>query len=191
MSCAAHHRMSLWKPTPEQQKVWAEKISQALRGKSRPYASIRMRLNNPMKDPVVVEKMSRALRGRTFLARGGNGQPTKPQLLLVELMGLPMEYPILTAAVKGLLPSLPSCYKVDLADPCTKTAIEVDGSTHNTRKWKFLDHRKTQVLEALGWCVLRFSNQRVLNSTDEVVAEIRACITSRSQTTTTILLKGS
>jgi very-short-patch-repair endonuclease len=100
-----------------------------------------------------------------------------------------MEYVIETKMVRGMLPSLPNSYKVDLADPSVKLAIEVDGASHKTRKWKFLDRRKTQVLEALGWFVLRFWNESVLEDTETVVAEIGSTI-SRLKGITTTLPKG-
>lgn len=163
-----------------------EKVSgEYWRGKKRPEVSERMRRNNPMSDPVTKEKANQAKRGRTFLSRGGNGQPTKPQLLLANALSLPIEYPILTGPVKGQFPSLPNCYKVDIANPETRLAIEVDGQTHRLKKWKYLDRRKESVLRALGWSVLRFSNHQVMENLEEVVEEIKRFTTSRSQITTT------
>ena len=49
-----------------------------------------------------------------------------------------------------------------LQSGCGRSIEEVSNRnrwrTHNTQKWKFLDKRKTAVLKALGWSVLRFSN---------------------------------
>jgi Protein of unknown function (DUF559) len=155
------------------------------RGKKRPEVSERMKRNNPMSDPAVREKANQAKRGRTFLSRGGNGQPTVPQLRLAAKLGLPVEYPIPTKPVKGQFPSLPNCYKVDIADPAIKLAIEVDGRTHRLKKWKFLDRRKESVLRALGWSVLRFSNRQVMENLEGVVAEVERFMTSKSRVTTT------
>jgi leucyl-tRNA synthetase len=58
-------------------------------------------------------------------------------------------------------------------------AIEIDGRTHKTKKWKFLDKRKTEVLNALGWSVLRFSNQRVDSDLEAVLKEIREFTVSK------------
>src|SRR6185312_4097379 len=99
----------------------------------------RMQKNNPMYNSQTLEKMRQKLTGRTFLARGGNGEPTKPQMVLAQALGLPIEYPIATLPVKGQFPSLPTCYKVDIADVKHKIAIEVDGKTHQRKRWKFLD----------------------------------------------------
>lgn len=150
-----------------------------VRGKKNPAAAARMRTHNPMRDPQTREKVRQALTGRTFLARGGNGKPTIPQLLLAEATGFPMEYVIVTAPVADQFPSLPHAYKVDLADPSHKLAIEVDGKTHRLKKWRYLDQRKTEVLHALGWSVLRFWNQQILEDLPAVLATIHAYIASK------------
>lgn len=145
----------------------------------------RMITDNPTKKPGVVEKMSASMQGRTFLARGGNGQLTVPQKLLAERLGCPMEFAIKTAPARGMFPSLPNCYKVDLAIPEACLAIEVDGYTHKSKKWKFLDHRKTSVLSVCGWTVLRFWNEEVLKNIDSVVEKVTSTILRLRTTTTT------
>lgn len=154
----------------------------AIRGKPIPAevraaSAQRMRERNPMHNPEAREKMRRSLAGRTFLARGGNGKLTPEQLHIHELTGLPMEYPIPTKAVRDRFESLPNCYKVDLADPTRHLAIEIDGLSHRQKLWRFLDARKTEVLIALGWSVLRFSNAEV-NSNAAAVAEKIATFTT-------------
>lgn len=142
-------------------------------------------------DPENLEKMRKRLQGNTFLSRGGNGQLTKHQVILAERLNLPMEYVIETAEVKDKFPSLPHCYKVDLAFPQHRLAIEVDGKTHRLKLWRFLDRRKTKVLQALGWSVLRFTNEQVTHSLDSVVAEVIEFIASKSKETTTSSLMAS
>ncbi len=86
-----------------------------------------------------------------------------------------MEYPIPIPRQQVLelgIESPPAVYKVDLALVEQRIAVEVDGRSHNSRRWKFLDRRKTRILGLLGWSVLRFSNERVLNDLDGVIAEI-------------------
>jgi very-short-patch-repair endonuclease len=138
-----------------------------------------MKVNNPMANPELRKRMSILLAGRTFLARGGNGKLTPQQEVVARALNLPMEYVILTGPVKKHFKSLPNCYKVDIADPVRRLAIEIDGRTHNTKKWKFLDKRKTEVLNALGWSVLRFSNQRVDSDLEAVLKEIREFTVSK------------
>jgi len=129
------------------------------------------KLNNPMFDPVIREKAAAAKRGRTFIGRGGNGEPTRPQLLLHAATGLPMEYGIGVPRTIPF-PCPPRCYKVDLAMPEVKLAIEVDGQTHRSRKWRFLDKRKESILHALGWSVLRFWNEEVVQNPIACATEI-------------------
>lgn len=148
-----------------------------LRGRKNPEHSQRMLENNPMSRPEIVAKVRMRLAGRTFLSRGGNSKITVPQQILADALGLPMEFAITTAQVKTKFESLPNCYKVDLASPEHMLAIEVDGLTHKTKKWRFLDARKTAVLNALEWRVLRFWNQEVLEDTHRVVATIRLSMT--------------
>ena len=123
--------------------------------------------------------MSILMSGRTFLARGGNGTLTRQQEAVAKALDLPMEYVIPTGPVKECFKSLPNFYRVDVADPSLMLAIEIDGATHNTKKWKFLDKRKTEVLNALGWSVLRFSNQRVDSELEAVLREISEFTASR------------
>ncbi|MEW7849539.1 DUF559 domain-containing protein [Massilia aurea] len=144
-----------------------------LRGRSSPQSSVRMKANNPMSKPETVEKMRSKLLGRTFLARGGNSKLTKPQLLVATSLGLPTEVAIATREVRADFDSLPPCYKVDIASVPHRLAIEIDGKTHRLKKWKFLDRRKTEVLAALGWTVIRFWNEEVENDFDRVLSNIK------------------
>lgn len=142
-----------------------------------------------MRNPAAVEKMRRSRQGQpTFLSRGGNGQITQQQQILHDLTGLPMEH-VIGLPKKWLLSqgveSPPWKYAVDLAHVASRTAIEVDGATHKTKKWRFLDQRKEHVLSLLGWSVLRFWNEEVDTEPDAVVRQILAYTTSRSHATTT------
>lgn len=137
--------------------------------------------------PDVVLKMRESMKGKTFLSRGGNSKLTKPQVLLAGLLGWPMEVAIPTRAVKHLFPSLPNHYKVDIANVEAKLAVEVDGNTHRLKEWKRHDKKKESVLRALGWSVLRFWNETVLQDVSGVANTILSCTTSKSPTHTTSL----
>lgn len=181
-SCAATWRMA----QPERRELMKEYMPRmwaasqaATRGKPNPIASARMKANNPTANPEWRKRMSILRSGRTFLARGGNGTLTRQQKVVAKALNLPMEYAIPTRPARDRFKSLPTCYKVDVADPSRKLAIEIDGATHNTKKWKFLDKRKTEVLNALGWSVLRFSNQKVDSDLESVLKEIREFTVSK------------
>jgi hypothetical protein len=131
-----------------------------------------MKAKNPMSKAATVEKMRAKLVGRTFLARGGNSKLTKHQIIVAERTGLPTEVAIATRAVRDEFESLPFCYKVDLASEPHRLAIEIDGKSHRLKRWKFLDRRKTSVLNALGWTVIRYLNEEVEEDLERIVLEI-------------------
>jgi very-short-patch-repair endonuclease len=85
-----------------------------------------------------------------------------------------MEYVILTRPIRGVFSALPNAYKVDLADPERHLAIEIDGGSHKSLRVQEIDRKKTNALSCLGWSVLRFTNEEVLNSPLDVVEKIRA-----------------
>ena len=50
--------------------------------------------------------------------------------------------------------------------------IECDGAVHDQREVWFHDRRRDEYMMSMGLKVLRFRNERVLNHTDNVLAEI-------------------
>ena len=122
------------------------------------------------KDVTIREKIAATARGRTFCGkRGGNGQLTPAQLLLHEALDWPMEYPI-----RAGNPSW-TVAVVDLAEPQSKIAIECDGRSHYTRKQRNRDARKTAMLTALGWTVLRFWNSQITGDLAATLDKTRRC----------------
>ena len=118
---------------------------------------------NPCSSMEVRMKISKKLKqmGWKPLARGGNGTGmTFPQRLMRDALcgeWIP-EYAIsLGKRQKGY----PTNYKVDLANLEKMIAIEVDGHSHRSRKEQ--DKKKDAKLNSLGWKVLRFSNQMILD----------------------------
>ena len=136
----------------------------------------RMKNNNPMLNPENIEKglVTRRLRG-TLDAwgeknRGGNGRPLPiPQQILAVALGWPTEVPI----ALGRITNYPTCYKIDIANRKLKLGIEVDGVGH-LGKGKFLDQKKTEKLEELGWKILRFSNKEIMKDLDLVLKSIQS-----------------
>ena len=160
----------------------------AWKGTKRPDVAERMRNHNPTSDPEVMEKIRLSLKGKTFLSRGGNGKLTRQQEALCLALGLPefaMEHVIPTANAGNHFQSLPTSYKVDLGIPEVKLAIEVDGHTHTLKKWKFLDRRKTAVLNFLGWMVLRFWNEEVDRDLERCVQTVMSTISRLREIITT------
>jgi very-short-patch-repair endonuclease len=53
-----------------------------------------------------------------------------------------------------------------------RLVIEVDGDTHGTDEAEELDAKRTEVIESLGYRVIRFWNHEVLAETDDVADAI-------------------
>jgi very-short-patch-repair endonuclease len=70
----------------------------------------------------------------------------------------------------------PTHYKVDVAFPKKKLAVELDGASHNTIARQEQDAKKTNFLASLGWTVLRYANKRVILTPQIVKAELRSII---------------
>jgi hypothetical protein len=145
-----------------------------------------MSKRNPMMRPDVIEKMidTRTRNGTNLIRpehRGGNGKLTEPQKLLAAgLKGSVVEYAVgLGMRMNGY----PTCYKVDLAFPEVKLAIEVDGRGHSRLLNQVRDKKKEEMLARLGWTVLRVTNKEVLESLQEVVSIILSCHQDMSRST--------
>jgi very-short-patch-repair endonuclease len=63
-------------------------------------------------------------------------------------------------------------YVVDFACIQLKLAVEVDGAVHRDDDQALHDIARTQIIEALGWQMLRFRNEEVLANLDRVLAAI-------------------
>jgi very-short-patch-repair endonuclease len=63
-------------------------------------------------------------------------------------------------------------YVADFACLSLKLAVEVDGGVHRDDDQVLRDLGRTEVIEARGWQVLRFSNEEVLGDIDRVVTAI-------------------
>lgn len=57
--------------------------------------------------------------------------------------------------------------------------VEVDGSVHTERV--AYDTERTEILEQLGLCVIRFTNQEVINDVQSVTEAIQSAAESRSR----------
>lgn len=161
--------------SPECGKEYARKISSITMAKTnRKYASERMKKNNPMKNPLVREKVSAKLKaiGHKPKIRGGNGQVTIPQLLLATALGWEMEVPVKTLGKEGC----PTSYKIDIANPTLKIGIEVDGNSHCSLERQAEDKKKTECLTSLGWNIVRFKNEEVLNNLSGCIDKVVSMI---------------
>lgn len=110
--------------------------------------SERMKKNNPMHTPGIKEKVSRTLieMGHKPPVQGGNGRPTpEPQARLWKALrahGAVLEHVVSTKSFRNKKNKLAKCYKIDIALPEQKIAIEVDGSSHKTLERQAQDRKK-------------------------------------------------
>ncbi|RYD88264.1 MAG: endonuclease domain-containing protein [Sphingobacteriales bacterium] len=72
-------------------------------------------------------------------------------------------------------------YVVDFLCFETKLIVEVDGEIHQQGNHPAQDTRRTKDLEKMGFAVVRFSNEQVLNSIDWVLGEIRKTLHARAK----------
>ena len=56
----------------------------------------------------------------------------------------------------------------------TKLVVEIDGATHSTDEEIASDNRRTRFLEEQGFCIIRFTNEAVFESSDGVLEAILA-----------------
>src|SRR6478672_8636190 len=141
------------------------------------YCSNRCRVlsRNPMADADTRQRMSSTLRaiGHRPKVRGGNGQGmTEPQRKLLAELGTGWVAEHVCPTGERKTGGVPSHYKLDLAYPALRLAVEIDGFSHTTLARQESDRRKEAWLLSHGWSVLRFSNQEVLSSTSSVMAQI-------------------
>lgn len=149
------------------------KLQKHLQGDTNPF-------RNPSTEMTTKRHATLQSKGYTHLS-GGNGQGlTDPQALLARQLNWPTEVVIPTKRKSPW----PTSYKVDIASPELRIAIEVDGRTHATKQGKLRDHKKDMVLTELGWTVLRYPNQQVLTHPQTVLKEIMSIILKQAQETT-------
>ena len=75
-----------------------------------------------------------------------------------------------------------SQYILDFAYLDCRLAIELDGGYHNTEDQQYDDAVRTKNLEALGWHMLRFTNEEVFNNLEIVLSDIKAAIQTATAT---------
>lgn len=167
-SCSAKWRMShpVHKAKVHRPEVYA-KIGRSVSarykaGDSPKLEANRERIRALRPTPESRAKISRRLReiGHGPSVRGGNGHGlTEPQRILLDALG-PSWRAEFAISLGQRTPGYPTNYKVDLALPERRVAIEADGHTHRSRKAQ--DEKKDAKLRSLGWIVLRFWNRDIL-----------------------------
>jgi hypothetical protein len=144
---------------------------------NRRYASERMRIKNPMRDLASKARMQTTLRAMGWMppVQGGNGKPPPvAQMLLASALGWEMEVAVPTRQARGS--GYPTCYKLDMANRDLRIGVEVDGPSHCSLERQAQDRKKEELLQSLGWKVLRFSNEVVIRNLNACVREVLSSI---------------
>jgi len=97
-------------------------------------------------------------------ARELRKNPTKEERMLWQYLR--------TISVRVLRQRPVGNYIVDFLVPSKNLAIELDGGQHYSEKGKIYDERRTQMLEALGLMVVRYSNADVKERFEAVCLDI-------------------
>ncbi|MFH0981848.1 MAG: DUF559 domain-containing protein [Planctomycetota bacterium] len=130
-----------------------------------------MKAKNPMESEKTRKKVSDTLKrtGHKPPVRGGNGMGlTVPQEMLLTALGTGWVAEFAIPTKKARDSGYPTCYKVDLANPKRRIAVEVDGNSHHPLKRQAEDRKQDALLESLGWKVLRFWNAEILQDVKAV-----------------------
>jgi hypothetical protein len=107
--------------------------------------------------------------------QGGNGKPPPvAQMLLASALGWEMEVAVPTKQPRGS--GYPTCYKLDMANRDLRIGVEVDGPSHCSLERQAQDRKKEELLQSLGWKVLRFSNEVVIRNLNACVREVLSSI---------------
>jgi hypothetical protein len=138
-----------------------------------------MTASNPMKREEVRQKVSQRLKeiGHQPPIRGGNGRPaTAAEALMAQLLGWEMQVIVKTGCAPLPGAQYPTHYKIDVGHAGLKIAIEIDGRSHCAIGRQEQDKKKTAFLQSLGWKVLRFSNNQVMENPLDCVQMVLSII---------------
>ena len=104
--------------------------------------------------------------------RAESPMESRVRLVLV-FVGLPPEvqYPVLVNGRR---------YRLDLAYPAQRVAVEYDGAGHREQAQARRDLVREADLAAAGWRVLRFDARVVMSDPDRIVREVTAELAARS-----------
>lgn len=121
---------------------------------------------NPMMLEGARERMAATLKriGHGPTQRGGNGQPMpEAQAKLLECLGADWQPEHIVRTKLKPTDGFPYHYKIDLANPVLKVAVEIDGGSHGSLVRQEQDRKKEDFLRQSGWKLLRLKNSEALS----------------------------
>ncbi len=66
---------------------------------------------------------------------------------------------------------------VDFVHLGSRLVVELDGGYHLSKEQRVLDQDRDEVLETLGWTVVRYRNEEVLDNSEKIAKELEAMVT--------------
>jgi imidazole glycerol-phosphate synthase subunit HisF len=69
-------------------------------------------------------------------------------------------------------------YVADFYCPALKLIIEIDGDIHEDKEIKEIDEFREDIFKEMGYKVIRFNNEAVINDLDKVIKKIKEEITA-------------
>ena len=67
-------------------------------------------------------------------------------------------------------------YVADFYCPALKLFIEIDGGIHEDEEIKQMDEFREDIFKQMGYRIMRFTNNEVLNNIEQVIARIKQCL---------------
>lgn len=112
----------------------------------------------------------------TKIARNLRNNQTKPEKLLWYYLKdkktgfkFRRQYPI-----TYMIDNISRFFVADFACTEKKLIIEIDGKIHDNQKDN--DETRDSIICSIGYTVIRFDNDEVLENTDKVLADIKSCL---------------
>ena len=95
-----------------------------------------------------------------------------------DVLGWPVGVVVPTRKKRGS--GYPTSYKIDVANADLMVGIEIDGGSHGSIERQVQDRKKQQLLESMGWTILRFTNGEVDADLDGCVKAVLSAVEERS-----------
>lgn len=144
--------------------------------------SARMISNNPSKNQDTINKIrqTKEQRGLSNVwcgIRGGNGHISDAERALFDRLsdfGFEYNRAINTRDARIAFPDkhYSMSYKPDFTNFDAMLCVEIDGKSHRTKRGAELDRKKENCLKFLGYRVIRFTNNDVIDDTERVLSVI-------------------
>jgi hypothetical protein len=108
------------------------------------------------------------------VVKGGNGKELSlaHRVLLEELGSDYVAEFVITTSDVACGKGYANHYKIDIADPKRKIAIEVDGPSHSNAVIKAKDAKKQKLIEMAGWTVYRYTNQQAIQNAPSIACKL-------------------